>query len=88
MNADRCQAAHRTDSSPCQGSGQAVQLRSGNRVRLGCVHHAARMKATVGSVSVLVGPHGYTGYSWGDSAAHEALRRAEQLTPYDWQQTA
>lgn len=85
----RCQAAHATDTSPCEGSGQAVSLRDGKgNEKLGCVHHAARAIASVSGLSVAAGPHGYQGYAWGDSASREAIRRATDLAPYDWQVSA
>lgn len=89
MTNSRCQAAHATDPSPCEGATQAVSLRDhkGN-VRLGCVHHAARAIATVSGLTVGTGPHGYQGYAWNDSASREAVRRAQDLAPYDWRQTA
>lgn len=87
MTTTRCQAAHATDSSPCEGATQAVTLRdSKGAVRLGCVHHAARAIATLGGLTVGTGPHGYQDYPWGDSAGRAAVRRARDLAPYDWQQ--
>jgi hypothetical protein len=85
----RCAAAHATDTSPCEGPTQAVSLRDrkGN-TKLGCVHHAARAIATIGVLTVGTGPHGYQGYAWNDSAGREAVRRAKDLAPYDWQVSA
>ncbi|GGT60094.1 hypothetical protein GCM10010271_74080 [Streptomyces kurssanovii] len=83
----RCQAAHATDTSPCEGARQAVRLRDGKgNVKLGCVHHAARAIASIGGLTVAAGPHGYQGYAWGDSASRTAIRRAKDLAPFDWQQ--
>lgn len=91
MNATtaRCAAAHHTDPSPCEGALEAVTLRdTKGAVRLGCVHHAARAIASIGVLTVGTGPHGYQGYAWGDSAGRAAVRRAQELAPYDWQVSA
>lgn len=89
MTTSRCQAAHATDPSPCEGATQAVTLRDGKgKQLLGCVHHAARAIASIGGLTVGTGPYGYQGYSWGDSASREAVRRAKDLAPYDWQVSA
>ncbi|MFF8281068.1 hypothetical protein ACF05T_34315 [Streptomyces lateritius] len=82
---DRCSAAHHTDPSPCEGATDAVLLRDRHGAeKLGCVHHAARLRASL-KVAVFPGPSAYTGYAWGHDAPREALARAQRMTPYDWQ---
>ena len=76
----RCGAAHRADLSPCEGLTDAVLLvDDAGSERLGCVHHAARLKATV-PCGVFPGPSAYVGYLPDHDAAREALARAKEAT--------
>lgn len=86
MTDTRCGAAHRTDPSPCEGLTDAVLLvDDAGSERLGCVHHAARLKASVPPCGVFPGPSAYAGYPHTHDAAREALARAQRMTAYDWQ---
>ena len=86
MNAPRCDAAHRDDPTPCEGPGDAVEVRDRfmSRARdamstgvLGCVHHGARMLASVDGGRICPG-------RTGDGAAIDAYRRAQVLPPFCW----
>lgn len=75
---DRCPAAHPEDLSPCEGPQDAVTVvdRQGAEA-LGCVHHAARLYASLDRPRVYPS-EGHLG------AAVEVYRRAQQLKPFGW----
>lgn len=76
--AARCAAAHDADPTPCEGPQDAVRIvdRYGSEV-LACVHHGARMYAS------LIGPRVYP-MPGHDGAAIEAYQRAQDLPPFCW----
>jgi hypothetical protein len=78
MNVARCQAAHPEDRTACVGPKTAVRIvdRHGEAV-LACVHHGARMYAS------LIGPRVYP-MPGHDRAAIDVYRRALELPPFVW----
>ncbi|MDI5966447.1 hypothetical protein [Streptantibioticus silvisoli] len=50
----------------------------------GCVHHGARLLASMHGGHAYPGPSNDTGREPGDGAATEAYRRAKTLKPFDW----
>ena len=78
---DRCATAHPKDTTPCEGPRDAVSLvhKVGTET-LGCVHHAARMYAS------LVDPHVYPGRDDHEAgaAAIEVYYRALDILPFPW----
>lgn len=78
MTADRCPAAHPEDPTGCEGPPDAVRVmgQRGGQV-LGCVHHGARLYASLVSPRVYPMP-GYEG------GALEVARRAQHLSPFPW----
>ncbi|SFD61953.1 hypothetical protein [Streptomyces aidingensis] len=78
--ARRCPAAHAEDPTPCGDSApDAVTVRDmhGGEVT-GCVHHTARMFASITGARVLPGPGGR------DGDATAALRASLELSPFCW----
>ena len=93
MTAPRCDAAHRDDPTPCEGPRDAVEIRDRfmSRARdvmstgvLGCVHHGARLLASLDGGRVHPGPSSQTGRAPGEGAAIDAYRRARALPPFCW----
>ncbi|WP_246144819.1 hypothetical protein [Actinacidiphila oryziradicis] len=91
-DARRCDAAHPDDPTPCEGPHDAVEIRDRfmSRARdaitvgtLGCVHHGARMLASLDGGRVYPGPSGAPG----DAAAIDAYQRAQALPPFAWRTT-
>lgn len=83
----RCATAHPDDPTPCQGPRDAVLIRDRQMSRArnamtegvaGCVHHGARLLASLDGGRVYPGP--------GDQAdaAIEAYTLAQTLRPYEW----
>ena len=74
----RCAAAHPDDPTACEGAGNVVRIvdKHGTSV-LGCVHHAARLYAS------LIRPHVYPteGNGW---AAIDVFQHAQTLPPFCW----
>lgn len=75
----RCQAANAEDPTPCEGDREAVRVldKVGGEA-LGCVHHAARLYATLDDPRV---------YPNGENNAGKALEvyhRAADLKPWPW----
>jgi hypothetical protein len=85
--ASRCAAAHRDDPTPCEGPQDAVRIydrwKSGGGV-LGCVHHGARMLASVVGGLVYPGPSSDVGRRPGNDAAVDAYVRAQATRPFPW----
>ena len=89
----RCAAAHRQDPTPCEGPGDAVLIRDAAMGRrrsdddergvLGCVHHGARMLASLEGGLVYPGPSNDSSGPRG-GAAVEAFNRAQDLKPFAW----
>lgn len=79
MNVVRCGAAHPDDRSVCEGPVDAVRLvdRRGDQVT-GCVHHGARMLASLSGGRVYPGPGADHG------CAVDVFRRAADLEPFCW----
>lgn len=50
----------------------------------GCVHHGARLLASMPGSHAYPGPSNETGREPGDGAANEAYRRAKTLKPFAW----
>lgn len=93
---ERCQAAHRDDPTPCEGPHDAVEIRDRfmSRARdamtvgtLGCVHHGARLLASIDGGRVYPGPSNDTGRTPGNSGAIDAYRRAQTTLPFAWHTT-
>lgn len=94
MTNDRCAAAHAEDPTPCEGPHDAVLIRDQHMSRArdamtegvpGCVHHGARMLASLEGGRVYPGPSagiGRTPESGG--AAVDAYNRAQTLRPFPW----
>lgn len=88
MTGARCAAAHPDDPTACEGPLDAVEVRDRHMSRageaqtlgsLGCVHHAARMLASLDGGRVYPGPDDTNG-----SAALDTYRRAQTLPPFAW----
>ncbi|GAB2778259.1 hypothetical protein [Streptomyces daliensis] len=86
---DRCAAAHPKDPSPCEGPGDAVLIRDQHMSRArdemtegvpGCVHHGARMLASLTGGRVYPGP----GADPSGGAAIEVHTRAQKIRPFEW----
>ncbi|GAB2887564.1 hypothetical protein [Streptomyces mayteni] len=75
----RCAAAHPDDPTGCEGAGDVVRIvdRSGRSV-LACVHHGARLYASLTRPRVYPMPGS-------DGAAIEVYQRAQSLPPFCWQ---
>ncbi|MCX4547193.1 hypothetical protein [Streptomyces sp. NBC_01565] len=88
MTNDRCAAAHTEDPTPCEGPHDAVLIRDRQTTTggvPGCVHHGARMLASLEGGRVYPGPSagvGRTPESGG--AAVDAYNRAQTLQPFPW----
>ncbi|MBR7672617.1 hypothetical protein KDA82_06180 [Streptomyces daliensis] len=78
MTTLRCAAAHSEDPSPCEGAHAVVRVvdQHGDEAT-GCVHHAARMYAS------LVRPRVYPSPGHGGKAI-EVYKRAAALAPFAW----
>ena len=77
----RCGAAHRDDATLCEGDRAAVRIVVGADEVLACVHHGARLYASVeGARAYPVGgpegPHA--------GAAIEVAHRAMGMDPFFW----
>jgi hypothetical protein len=84
---NRCPAAHRDDATPCEGPHNAVRiLDQRGTERLGCVHHAARLLASIEGGRVYPGPSSTVGRTEGNGAAIDAYKRAQHLPPFCWRQ--
>ncbi|MGJ5898467.1 hypothetical protein ACSCBZ_41960 [Streptomyces niveiscabiei] len=76
--AGRCRAAHPEDPTPCAGP-VAVAIADAHGARAdGCVHHAARMLASLDGARVAPLPDGPVG------AAVRVFTAAETLRPFCW----
>ncbi|MQS99032.1 hypothetical protein FF041_02100 [Streptomyces jumonjinensis] len=76
----RCAAAHADDPTRCEGAGDAVLVRDRYTAVggvLGCVHHGARMLASIEGGRV------YPGHAPG-SAAIAVWTRAQSIRPFAW----
>ncbi len=75
----RCQAANAEDPTPCEGDREAVRVvdKLGGEA-LGCVHHAARLYAT------LEDPRVYPNGDANNGKALEVYHRAADLKPWPW----
>ena len=74
----RCPAAHPEDPSPCEGPHDAVRvLDQQGAEALGCVHHAARLYASLERPRVYPTPGN-------DGAALDVYRRAQTIEPFEW----
>lgn len=77
----RCAAAHPDDASPCEGDQQVVRIVVGADAVLACVHHGARLYASVDGAEVhpvgaVDGPNA--------EAAREVVREATGMKPFFW----
>jgi hypothetical protein len=77
----RCAAAHLDDPTPCEGDHKAVRILVGGDEVLACVHHGARLYASVDHPTVypVGGPDGPNA-----NAALEVPRRATGMRPFFW----
>lgn len=78
MTNDRCAAAHTEDPTPCEGPHDVVTVIDQHGTEtLGCVHHGARLYAS------LVRPRVYP-TPGNDGAAIEVYNRAQTTRPFPW----
>lgn len=74
---ERCPAAHAEDPTPCGGPQVVRVVNQAGASMSGCVHHAARLYAS------LIRPHVYP-LPGHDGAALEVYYRAQDLPPFPW----
>lgn len=73
----RCSAAHPDDSSGCDSAPTSVRVvDSLGHEALGCIHHGARMLASIVGARVLPGASG--------GAAIQTFNRARGTAPFSW----
>lgn len=78
MSTDRCPAAHDEDPTPCEGPVVVRVVDQLGTETTGCVHHAARLYASLDRPRVYPLP----GH---DGKAIEVYNRGHETLPFAWQ---